>query len=127
MNGPINDAFIFDTNTIINHLKDASVTLQPGRRFISVITEMEALAKPDLSPEQEQIIKDCLSALTILPLTDEIKREAILIRRSGTPRPKLPDAIVAATAVILGAKLVTADGDLGRLVWPSLSIVPPRT
>jgi predicted nucleic acid-binding protein len=127
MNGPLNDAFIFDTNTIINHLRDAGVTLQPGRRFISVITEMEALAKPDLSPEQEQTIQDCLSALTILPLTDEIKREAILIRRSGTPRPKLPDAIVAATAVIVGAKLVTADGDLGRLAWPSLSIVPPLT
>jgi predicted nucleic acid-binding protein len=83
------------------------------------------LAKPNLPPEEERLIRGFLATMPVIPLTDEIKREAILIRRSGTPRPKLPDAIVAATAVILGAKLVTADGDLGRLSWPSLSVVAP--
>ncbi|GHU52231.1 ribonuclease VapC [Spirochaetia bacterium] len=125
MNGLIDDVFVLDTNTVINHLRTDGGEIHLGDCLISVITEMEAMAKPKLSLEEEQRIRNFLSGVSIIPLTDEIKREAILIRRSGTPRPKLPDAIVAATAVILGAKLVTADGDLSRLSWPSLSVVAP--
>jgi predicted nucleic acid-binding protein len=125
MNGRTDDIFVFDTNTIISHLNDGSVALQSGNRFISIITEMEVLAKPNLSSEEEQKIRDFLTTITILPLTDEVKRMAISIRRDGLPRPKLPDAIVAATAVILGAKFVTADDKLNKLVWPAFLAVKP--
>jgi predicted nucleic acid-binding protein len=65
-----------------------------------------------------------LKDIIIIPLSDEIKREAIAIRRDGSPRPKLPDAIIAATAVVLNAKLVTADERLCRLMWSGFDAVP---
>jgi predicted nucleic acid-binding protein len=55
---------------------------------------------------------------------DEIKWEAIRIRRAGSPRLKLPDAIVTATAVVLSAYLVTADDKLTKLAWPGFNAVP---
>jgi predicted nucleic acid-binding protein len=108
MNGPTDAVYVFDTNTVIGNLNGKTMTLQAGKRFISIITEMEVLAKPDITPEVEQEIQDFLKGITIIPLSDEIKWEAIRIRRAGSPRLKLPDAIVAATAVILNACLVTA-------------------
>ncbi|MDR1148117.1 MAG: type II toxin-antitoxin system VapC family toxin [Spirochaetaceae bacterium] len=124
MNGLTKAIYIFDTNIIIRHLNNGNNTLRAGNRFISVITEMELLAKPDISPEAKQKVYTFLKDITIIPLSDAIKSEAICIRREGSPRPKLPDAIVAATAVVLNAKLVTADDKLGRLVWPGFEAVP---
>jgi predicted nucleic acid-binding protein len=37
---------------------------------------------------------------------------------------KLPDAIIAATAVVLDAPLITADERLRRLVWPRFIAIP---
>jgi hypothetical protein len=42
MNGPTDDVFVYDTNTVINHLKSDKITPYPGERVISVVTEMEA-------------------------------------------------------------------------------------
>jgi predicted nucleic acid-binding protein len=64
-----------------------------------------------------------LKDIIIIPFSGAIKHEAIAIRREGLPRPKLPDAIIAATAVVLNAKLVTADDKLCRLVWPGFAAV----
>jgi predicted nucleic acid-binding protein len=61
-----------------------------------------------------------LESFSVVPLTDEVKETAIAIRRSGSPRLKLPDAIVAATAVWMNAPLVSADDKLLRLSWPGL-------
>jgi predicted nucleic acid-binding protein len=124
MNGLTEAVYIFDTNAIIRHLNNGNNTLLAGSRFISVITEMELLAKPDISPEAGQKVYAFLKDIIVIPLSDAIKSEAIRIRREGSPRPKLPDAIVTATAVVLNAKLVTADGKLGRLVWPGFEAVP---
>jgi predicted nucleic acid-binding protein len=124
MNGPTNVVYVFDTNAAIRHLNNGNSTLPAGKRFISIVTEIELLAKPDISPEAEQQVYDFLQGITIIPLSDEVKNEAIRIRRKGSPRPKLPDAIVAATAVIMNAKLVTGDDRLFRLVWPGFDALP---
>jgi predicted nucleic acid-binding protein len=126
MNGPTDAVYVFDTNTVIGNLNGKTMRLPAGRRFISIITEMEVLAKPDITPEAERDIQDFLKGITIIPLSGEIKWEAIRIRRTGSPRLKLPDAIVAATAVILNARLVTADERLIKLTWPDFTaILPP--
>jgi predicted nucleic acid-binding protein len=88
--------------------------------FVSVITEMELLSCPNLTPADEQAIRAFLKDVTIIPLTDGMKDEATAIRRCGKPCPKLPDAIIAATAVLLGAILVTDDAKLLKLDWPGL-------
>jgi predicted nucleic acid-binding protein len=129
MNGQTDDAvppaYIFDTNVIIKHLNDGNSVLWKGERFISVITEMEVLAKPHMPPETEQEARDFLKGFSIIPLSDAVKHEAIRIRREGSPRPKLPDAIVAATAVVLEAQLITTDDKLRRLLWPGFKAGQP--
>ncbi|GHU46546.1 hypothetical protein FACS1894200_00300 [Spirochaetia bacterium] len=82
---------------------------------------MQALAKPNDTEEARKDVQALLSKFTIVPLNDEIKNLAIEIRRAGSPRPKLPDAIVAATAVALEVTLVSADENLLKLVWPGLT------
>ncbi|GMO68103.1 MAG: type II toxin-antitoxin system VapC family toxin [Treponemataceae bacterium] len=115
------DRFVFDTNTIIDFTDGKIFTLPSGKRFISVITEMELFAYPELTPKKEQNISDFLSNITIYPLFTNVKNEAIRIRRFGVPHLKLPDAIVAATAVMLSATLVTRDEKMLKLKWPGLS------
>jgi predicted nucleic acid-binding protein len=109
----------------MNFLDKKILSLPRNNLFVSIITEMEVLAKPDMGPDEEEDIQNFLKSVTIIPISDEIKREAILIRREGSPRLKLPDAIVAATAVILNARLVTADEKLAHLSWPLFNAVPP--
>jgi predicted nucleic acid-binding protein len=61
----------------------------------------------------------------VVPLFDAIERTAVSVRRKGSPRPKLPDSIVAATAVVLEAQLITTDDKLRRLLWPGFNAVLP--
>jgi predicted nucleic acid-binding protein len=116
--------FVLDTNAVIflttkgnvipasleNDLNDADI-------FISVITEIELFAKPELPLNEENNLRAFLSArISIIDLTNEIKKEVITLRRST--RHKLPDCIVAATAIVLNATLLTADVKLLRLECP---------
>jgi predicted nucleic acid-binding protein len=125
MNGRTDERFVLDTNTVIDFVDKKIPAIPLGERFISVITEMELFAFPSITPEKEMAIQNFLKAGTIVPLTGEVKREAIRIRREGSPRLKLPDAIVAATAVVLGAKLVTADEKLNKLAWTGFYALNP--
>jgi predicted nucleic acid-binding protein len=119
--------YLFETNVIIKHLNDGTSVLWKGERFISVVTEMEVLAKPHISLEAEQKALRFLRGFTIVPLSDTVKYEAIRIRREGSPRLKLPDAVVAATAVVLEAQLITADDKLLRLLWPGFNAALPSS
>jgi predicted nucleic acid-binding protein len=126
MNGRIDDKLSLDTNAIItwtdNNIRSPYECGFPVETmfFASVITEMELLSCPNLTAEDEQVIRAFLKDVTVIPLTDSIKDEATAIRRFGKPCPKLPDAIIAATAVLLGATLVTDDDKLLKLEWPGL-------
>jgi predicted nucleic acid-binding protein len=73
--------------------------------------------------EDEQGIKAFLKDVTVIPFTDSIKTTATSLRRFGKPSPKLPDAIIAATAVLFGATLVTSDEKLRKLLWPGLETI----
>jgi len=48
--------------------------------------------------------------------TSDVKNETIALRRAI--KLKLPDCIVAATAIVLNAKLITFDSELLLLEWP---------
>jgi predicted nucleic acid-binding protein len=109
---------VLDTNAILYLLGGRLVESLPrGQYFISVISEMELLSYPLRDKSAQTKIESFLSEITIVGLIEPVKKVAIQLRREH--QLKLPDAIVAATALSLGATLITNDAKLLRL--PSLS------
>ena len=125
MNGRIN-SFLLDTNVIIDLIEKKTVSLPDGARFFSVITEMELFSSPSLTQSAEIERRNFLSTMIYVPFKDAIKNEAVRIRRFASPRLKLPDAIIAASAVVLDAMLVTNDEMMLRLNWPGFAVCSAR-
>jgi predicted nucleic acid-binding protein len=117
---------VFDTCAVIKlldgvySLASLGEDIDKALQFTSVIARMELLAKPDIQPDEEKDIRLFLSGMPIIPLDEVIEEEAIKIRKST--KIKLPDCIIAATAVILGAVLLTDDPQLVKLPWPGYSV-----
>ncbi|UUO13150.1 PIN domain-containing protein [Dolichospermum heterosporum] len=65
--------------------------------LVSPIIRIELLSFADLSKEEEQSIEDLLSQFNTVPFLREIENQTIQIKRQY--KIKLPDAIIAATAV----------------------------
>ena len=102
---------VLDTNAILYLLGGKlAQSLPAGQYLISVISEMELLSYPLLDEAAQAKIQEFLSDVTVVDLTEEVKDLAIRLRREHLL--KLPDAIVAATALRLGAPLVTNDSKL---------------
>jgi hypothetical protein len=113
----------FDTNIILGYLKGlpSIVTLfdvTEKKPCASVITRMELLSFHGITPEQEKHIHELLNAVSIIPLNADVENTAIQLRRST--RLKIPDAIVAASAITSKAVLVTYDRELMNTVFPGL-------
>ena len=68
-----------------------------GDYFVSVITEMELLSYPTLDSAAESQIRSFLSEVTVVGLTRPVIDLAIRLRREQAL--KLPDAVIAATAL----------------------------
>ena len=103
---------VFDTNILIYHLNDALPKkafekiqqLMANNATISVITRMEILGAPKALNQLDQAQK-LMSAFTEQGLTEAIVDRVINLRQQQ--RIKLPDAIIAATALQLEKPLVT--------------------
>jgi predicted nucleic acid-binding protein len=100
--------FVLDTNVILYFLGGRLAEPFPvGTYTISVISELELLAYPGLVSPEEQRVRAFLADIAVTDLTQAIKHHAVDLRkRYGL---KLPDAIVAATALALKATLLTND------------------
>lgn len=113
---------VIDTNVALYFLGGRLAEgLPAGEYFASVITEMELLSYAGLDEDGEKAIREFLADLDIVDLTPEVKERAILLRRSHGL--KLPDAIIAATAVTLDAELLSNDAGFGRV--PELTRFSP--
>src|SRR5206468_1124065 len=89
---------LLDTNVALYLLGGRLAKPMPiGNYAISVITEMELLAWPSLTTEDEKKVRDFIARLTVYELTPSIRNQAVQLRRAE--RLKLPDAIVCATAL----------------------------
>jgi predicted nucleic acid-binding protein len=101
--------FVVDTNILV-YLHEANPEILPFIDFswsCSVISEMELLGTPNLSKIEKQKLHSLLNDCIILPFDNTIKELAIKIRQ--TKKVKLPDAIIAATAIHYNLPLITAD------------------
>ncbi|PPD47991.1 MAG: VapC toxin family PIN domain ribonuclease [Methylobacter sp.] len=107
--------FLLDTNIVIGLLKESEAAialaeqtkLELSKTAVSQITRMELLGYPKLTAEDERVILAFLNECQILLLDEHIEVKATQLRRSGAF--KLPDAIVAATAITHTLQLLTLD------------------
>jgi hypothetical protein len=114
--------FLLDTNFILGLLKShpevlAAISLRNlsvSECGYSAITRMELLGFPGISREEESMIRQKLERLTYLPLTRAVEDVVIGLRQ--TRKIKLPDAVIAATAICAGVELLTLDQHLLSVV-----------
>lgn len=102
--------YLIDTNAIIdyldNRLPEKSATLIDKIIIqMSVISRLELLSWSGASATQIEVLEDFIKASVIFDLTEPVISETIRIRRNS--RIKLPDAIIAATAISFDLVLVT--------------------
>ena len=114
--------FVLDTNTVL-YLLNGDETLAEflfeKNLFISIITEMELLSYKKITAKEQKQIQLFLSELRIINISETIKETAIAVRKKYGF--KLPDSIIAATAITLSHPLLTADKQLQLL--PDLNII----
>jgi len=108
--------YLIDTNILIYIVQgnpDVKYFACEERLAVSYITEMETLGKYCISTLEKQVISKFLNRCHIIEMNARIKSLAIDIKQQT--RLKLPDAIIAATAIDNKLLLVTADKDFERI------------
>ncbi len=100
--------YLLDTNIVIYLQKGwLAEPLPEGYMAISIITEIELRGFPGLSTVQENHLAAFLAEIRIDGLDYNVKEAAIRLRHNH--RIKLPDALIAATALVNNAVLLTND------------------
>lgn len=119
--------YLIDTNAVIEFLggtlpSSGSNWLQDiidrDLHHLSVINQIELLSFNGL-PDEMLILESFINVSNILPLSDAVAKQTIELRK--TYRIKLPDAVIAATALIYGLTLITRNtSDFHRIGGVSL-------
>jgi predicted nucleic acid-binding protein len=124
----VNQLFVLDSTAVINHLNRVfdvdtffANTAPAAVKIVSIITYIEALAKPGMTELDEQEALAFLSSCKVEDISPAIRDETIALRRIN-PQKKLPDCIIAATAIASQATLLSNDPHLINLIWPGLAV-----
>ncbi|NJN34863.1 MAG: type II toxin-antitoxin system VapC family toxin [Saprospiraceae bacterium] len=102
--------YLMDTNVAIDFLanrfpQDASDFIENIEPLVSVITKIEMLGWLNATPRQVKIIEEYLENVSIIGIDEQIIDSTIRIRK--TNKIKTPDAIIAATALVLNCILIS--------------------
>jgi len=112
MSGSVNK-FLIDTNIIIYSLQGkldlSDLFKTEDDLYISSITYIEALGYHFQNQSDENEMVEICDMFERLFLTEKVEKQTILIRK--TNKIKLPDAIIAATAMVHYLTLVTCNND----------------
>jgi predicted nucleic acid-binding protein len=108
----VGKGYLIDTNVVIGYLDNKLPSYGMDRMNaiidktpnISVITKIEVL-RFNTSTDVYKILQDFISESSIFDLTELVVESTITICKSN--RIKLPDAIIAATAIVHNFTLVT--------------------
>ena len=105
--------YLLDTNVVINFL-DATLP-KAGRQlligivddypYISVITKIETLGFNFKSANEQNTMETFIAGSTILDIDNEVVNKTIAIRKNT--KIALPDAIIAATALVYNFTLLS--------------------
>jgi predicted nucleic acid-binding protein len=103
-------SLLIDTNIALYLLQgDETIAelLKEQDVYVSFITELELLGYQEIREEDLPMIEDLLDNCIIVDLNQSIKKKTIELKR--IQKIKLPDAIIAATAIYLNIPLLSAD------------------
>ena len=119
--------FVADTNALLYLLcgNDCMRPYLSKRLGVSVISEIELLSFPQASGQEEENIRSLLHECALFALDNRIKNKAILLRKQY--RIKLPDAIIAATAMENALPLLSADKALRKVMELDLHLLEPAS
>ena len=109
---------LLDTNIVIHFAKPGGEHLSSWfsdpAAVVSIVTRIEALGFPKISPDEEAAIKEALSAIPEAGLNDAVANRAIGLRQQR--KMGIGDAIIAATALVHDLPLVTRNtGDFEHI------------
>lgn len=110
--------YLLDTNFVLGLLRsDAGILHMAAQRNMlapecaySAVTRMELLGFAGITAPEDALIRAKLAHFAYIPITVAIEDRAIALRRLR--RIKLPDAIIAATALHEGVELLSLDAGL---------------
>lgn len=80
---------------------------------LSFISKLELLCYPDLSDKEQQEVERFINDAIVLDIDDQIKKKAISIWQESDF--KLPDALIAGTAISKQLPFLSADSDFERV------------
>ncbi|NOQ36064.1 MAG: PIN domain-containing protein [Methylococcaceae bacterium] len=111
--------YTLDTNTII-YLLDGKLdeALPDGSFYTSIISELELLSFAALTESKRHEIQRFLKVTQQINLTEAVCKKTIQLRCQH--KLKLPDAIIAATAIVQESVLLSNDIRLGRITELSI-------
>lgn len=109
--------YFLDTNAIIQMLAGSRELLellnQAEYVATSVICELEYLAFPDLSDEDKILFEQFSEQVEVTDLcSGDIQLKKLILALRSEKKLKLPDAIIAASAMQKDCTLITADDKL---------------
>jgi predicted nucleic acid-binding protein len=119
------NSYLLDSNILIEYLNGHdrivayldSISIKENC-IISIISKIELISFSQLTTNEIRKILTFLENFQNISLTDEIALKAAEIRRKH--KLKLPDAVIAATAVISDARLVSGDEVFNKLKFIEL-------
>ena len=117
--------FLADTNAVI-YLLSGNNCMKPYLQktlAVSVISFMELLSFPGITGDEEKMIRQFLNMRKIIQIDKDVMEKTIQLRREY--KIKLPDAIIAATALILKIPLISADTEFCKIVNLQLEQIKP--
>ena len=107
--------FLADTNFLI-HLNQGNPIVEPFLDYefgVSFITEIEMLGSFSISKTKKLQLNNILKDCQILEMNTQIKETCIKIKQQY--KLKIPDAIIAATAIVYKIPLITSDRDFEKI------------
>jgi predicted nucleic acid-binding protein len=107
--------FIADTNFLI-YLHEGNNIIEPFLEYnfgIAFISEIELLGYQGISKSDENKLKLMLNDCFLIEWNTKIKEQTIQLKRKYSV--KTPDAIIAATGLVYGMPLVTADRGFSKI------------
>lgn len=112
------NSYLFDTNALINFFRgDPSLSVFKKHSIVvSVISVIEYLSYTELSIEDKTLFNEFLKITEVVDISitqTQLLHTTTEVRKKY--RLKLPDAIIAATAICMKIPLVTNDRDFVRV------------